>query len=111
MAKKAKKAATSKKAKKTAKAKKAKTAKKTAAGSAERTVERKAGKPVTADQLAAAAAATGPSDEELDLRDRLKAGPRRQAGPPLSDDTPHAAAMTALQNEVVPKPTDPEDEP
>jgi len=48
-----------------------------------------------------------PSPEDLDLRDRLKAGPRRQAGPPLVGDTLSRAAMDALRDEVVPAPTDP----
>ena len=72
-----------------------------------RTTAKSAGKPVTSSRTRAAAAAAGPSDEELDLRDRLKAGPRRQAGPPLSGDLPERAAMRALREEVVPDPTDP----
>ena len=55
-----------------------------------------------------AAAATGtPSKADLDLRDRLKAGPRRQAGPPLVGDIMTTSAMDALRNEVVPAATEP----
>src|SRR5438105_10007760 len=54
-------------------------AKKTRASTTARTTAKNAGKPVTSSRTRAAAAAAGPSDEELDLRDRLKAGPRRQA--------------------------------
>jgi len=75
-----------------------------------RTTAKNAGKPVTTRAgRAALAAATGPSQEELDLRDRLKAGPRRQAGPPLGGDMPERAPMRALREEVVPDPTDPKD--
>ena len=76
-----------------------------------RTTAKNAGKPkaVSKTKAAAAAAAAGPSDEELDLRDRLKAGPRRQAGPPLTGDTPRRAAMKALRDEVIPDPTDPKE--
>lgn len=48
-----------------------------------------------------------PSKAELDLRDRLKAGPRRPAGPQLVGDTMTKSAMDALRNEVVPTPTEP----
>jgi hypothetical protein len=72
-----------------------------------RTTAKNAGKPVTGSRRRAAAA--GPSDEELDLRDRLKAGPRRQAGPPLTGDMPDRARMKALREEVIPDPTDPEE--
>ena len=44
---------------------------------------------------------------KLDLRDRLKAGPRRPAGPPLVGDILTRAAMDALRDQVVPKPTEP----
>jgi hypothetical protein len=72
------------------------------------TVAKKAGKPVTSRKtVAAAAAAAGPSDAELDLRDRLKAAPRRPAGPPLGGDVPTRAAMAALADEKLPEPTDP----
>jgi hypothetical protein len=74
-----------------------------------RTFVKKARRPKTSGgtQAAAAAAAAGPSDEELDLRDRLKAGPRRPAGPPLSEAMPTPEAMRALAEEVLPEPTDP----
>ena len=48
-----------------------------------------------------------PSKADLDLRDRLKAGPRRQAGPPLVGDIMTKASMEALRDEVVPKATEP----
>lgn len=73
-----------------------------------RTGAKSAGKPVTTDGNARAATMAGtPSPEELDIRDRLKSGPRRPAGPPLSGDTLHRAAAKALRDEVVPKATDP----
>lgn len=75
-----------------------------------RTASKSAGKPVqtsTAKAAAKHAAARMPSLEDLDLRDRLKAGPRRPAGPPLTGDTPTQAAMEALRTEVLPSPTDP----
>jgi hypothetical protein len=85
---------------------------KTASMKTARTATKNAGRPKTTGgtRAAAAAAAPGPSDEELDLRDRLKAGPRRQAGPPLSGDMPEDAAMRALAEEVVPEPTDPKED-
>jgi len=66
-----------------------------------------AGKPVTSKTVRAETAAGAPSAEELDLRDRLKSGPRRPAGPPLVGDTLEKAAMKALRDEVVPEATDP----
>ncbi|MDE2145352.1 MAG: hypothetical protein KGJ24_01540 [Burkholderiales bacterium] len=54
-----------------------------------------------------AAADNTPSAADLDLRDRLKAGPRRPAGPPLVGDIMTRAAMDALRDEVVPEPTEP----
>jgi hypothetical protein len=72
-----------------------------------RTTTKNAGKPVTSSTSRATAA--GPTDEDLDLRDRLKAGPRRQAGPPLSGDMPERAPMRALRDEVIPEPTDPKE--
>ncbi|MDM0053014.1 hypothetical protein [Variovorax sp. J22R115] len=75
-----------------------------------RTATESAGKPVqtgTAKAAAKRAAVRMPSLEDLDLRDRLKAGPRRPAGPPLSGDTPTQAAMEALRTEVLPPTTDP----
>ncbi len=72
-----------------------------------RTGTKNAGKPVTSGAVRAAAAAAGPTPEELDARDRLKSGPRRQAGPPLGGDNIERAAVKALRDEVVPDPTDP----
>ncbi len=75
-----------------------------------RTGPKSAGKP-TADSTARARSATTaanmPSAADLDLRDRLKAGPLRPAGPPLVGDIMTRAAMDALRNEVVPVPTEP----
>ncbi len=72
-----------------------------------RTGSKNAGKPSDGSTARKRAAAAAPSAEELDLRDRLKAGPRRPAGPPLVGDTPTRAAMDALRTEVLPEPTDP----
>ena len=73
-----------------------------------RTGTKSAGKPVTTDAIVRAEAAAGaPSPEELDIRDRLKSGPRRPAGPPLGGDILDRAATKALRDEVVPKPTNP----
>ena len=75
-----------------------------------RTATKSAGKPVqvgTPKAAAKRAAARMPSLADLDLRDRLKAGPRRPAGPPLTGDTPTQAAMEALRKEMLPPPTDP----
>lgn len=85
------------------------TRKSSSAGTA-RTTGKSAGKPSpdsAARTRSAATSAQTPSKAELDLRDRLKAGPRRPAGPPLVGDTLTRAAMDALRNEVVPEPTDP----
>ncbi|MBI5719260.1 MAG: hypothetical protein HZC37_16455 [Burkholderiales bacterium] len=73
------------------------------------TAGKNAGKPATGGGTARAARKTPsrPSAEELDLRDRLKSGPRRPAGPPLVGDIMSRSAMDALRNEVVPEPTDP----
>ncbi len=104
-AKKSKKRATKKRGRKRAKRKTKKKASATA-----RTTAKRAGKPKKSSArraFAAAAAAAGPSAEQLDLRDRLKSGPRRQAGPPLSGDMPSPFAMRALREEVVPAATDP----
>jgi hypothetical protein len=76
------------------------------AGSA-RTGAKSAGKPVDSGAARARRASAAPSAQDLDLRDRLKAGPRRPAGPPLAGDFMTRAAMDALRNEVVPEPTDP----
>lgn len=72
-----------------------------------RTGSKSAGKPVVSGASRARTAAAPPTPEELDLRDRLKAGPRRPAGPPLSGDFMTRSAMDALRDEVVPAPTDP----
>jgi hypothetical protein len=67
-----------------------------------------AGKPVTTDRIVRAETAAGaPSPGDLDIRDRLKSGPRRPAGPPLVGDTFEKAAIKALRDEVVPEATDP----
>jgi hypothetical protein len=47
-----------------------------------------------------------PSSDELDRRDRLKAGPRRAAGPPLAADRDAERAAVLHQP---PPPTDPRD--
>jgi hypothetical protein len=124
MAKKAKKTKAAKKAKqaqaakKTAKAKavKKKTSKVKKKSESKKakdfaSVALEAGRPVIPDptRIAAAAATAGPSDEELDMRDRLKAAPRRQAGPPLKSDMSRAATASALAVEDVPPPTEPND--
>jgi hypothetical protein len=73
-----------------------------------RTGTKSAGKPVTSATARAASTAAGaPSPEDLDIRDRLKSGPRRQAGPPLAGDTLDKSAVKALREEVVPEATDP----
>jgi hypothetical protein len=81
--------------------------KKTAAKSASSS-PKKAGKP-TAESTTRSRSAAGatPSKADLDLRDRLKAGPRRPAGPPLVGDIMTRSAMEALRNEVVPAATEP----
>ena len=75
-----------------------------------RTGTQSAGKPTETSAARARTASTAgktPSAAELDLRDRVKAGPRRPAGPPLVGDVMTRAAMDALRNEVVPEPTEP----
>ncbi len=72
-----------------------------------RTATKNAGKPATGGAARSRKVASPPSHEDLDLRDRLKSGPRRPAGPPLAGDIMSRAAMDALRNEVVPEPTDP----
>ena len=72
-----------------------------------RSSAKRAGKPKTAGVMRAAAAKRRPSAKDLDLRDRMKVGPRRQAGPPLGGDTMDRAALAALRREVLPAPTDP----
>lgn len=71
----------------------------------QRTSANEAGKPVTSDRTRAAAA--GPSDEELDRRDKMKVGPRRPAGPPLEGDTPEPVPTRALPDTALTAPTDP----
>lgn len=81
---------------------------KKAAKSTARSSAKRAGKPKTANPpRAAAAAKRRPSARDLDLRDRMKVGPRRPAGPPLLGDTMNRAALAALRREVLPSPTDP----
>lgn len=83
--------------------------KNTGKGSA-RTSPKNAGKSTpesTTRSRSAAGADATPSKADLDLRDRLKAGPRRPAGPPLVGDTMTKSAMDALRNEVVPAATEP----
>ena len=109
MAKKARKAKRRKSGKTASPRKKAGIARKSTTSA--RTTVGKAGRPVVprAGARALAAAMARPSEEELDLRDRLKSGPRRQAGPPLAGDTPDRTSMAALSNEVIPAPTEPKD--
>jgi hypothetical protein len=73
-----------------------------------RTSPKNAGK-ATAESTTRSRSAAGatPSKADLDLRDRLKAGPRRPAGPPLVGDIMTKSAMDALRNEVVPAATEP----
>lgn len=59
------------------------------------------------ERAAAADTPTVPTDEELDLRDKSKTGPRRLAGPPLEGDQPEPAPLAALADEAIPDPTDP----
>ncbi len=66
-----------------------------------------AGKPTDESTARARSAENTPSKADLDLRDRLKAGPRRPAGPPLVGDIMTKSAMDALRNEVVPAATEP----
>jgi hypothetical protein len=75
-----------------------------------RTRANDAGKPVTDDRTRAAAPAAEPSDEDLDRRDRMKTGPRRQAGPRLGGDTPEPAPLRQLEDNEITDPTDPEEE-
>ena len=72
-----------------------------------RTSTKNAGKPVDGGASRSRKVASAPSHEELDLRDRLKSGPRRPAGPPLTGDIMSRSAMDAMRNEVVPEPTEP----
>ena len=85
-------------------------AKKSSTKGTARTSSKKAGKPTepsVSRMRAASTNADSPSKEDLDLRDRLKAGPRRPAGPPLVGDILTRAAMDALRDQELPKPTDP----
>jgi hypothetical protein len=93
-------------------------AKRAGARTTARTSAKRAGKPTmprvsparaakTARSAKAARKAGRPSPDELDRRNRLKSGPRRPAGPPLEGDTLDRAALRALRDEVLPKPTDP----
>ena len=66
-----------------------------------------AGKPTAESTTRSRGAGSTPSKADLDLRDRLKAGPRRPAGPPLVGDIMTKSAMDALRNEVVPAATEP----
>lgn len=73
-----------------------------------RTSGKSAGKPaVVSSERARRTAARTPTSEELDVRDRLKSGPRRPAGPPLVGDVSTRSAIEALRTEVVPEPTNP----
>lgn len=71
-----------------------------------RTVAANAGRPTQATNQGLTGG-EAPSDEELDRRDRMKSGPRRQAGPPLEGAGPEAAPVDALAGETLPAPTDP----
>jgi hypothetical protein len=82
-------------------------AKKPSKATTARTGSKRAGKPVTSGNARAKTAAGTPTPEELDIRDRLKLGPRRPAGPPLVGDTLEKVAIRALRDEVVPEATDP----
>jgi hypothetical protein len=74
-----------------------------------RTSLKKAGlpNPTGVSRSRSAAAAQTPSAEELDLRDRLKSGPRRQAGPPLAEDALPRGALEAARDAVLPPATNP----
>jgi hypothetical protein len=74
-----------------------------------RTNLKKAGPPTATgvSRSRAAGAAQTPSPEELDLRDRLKSGPRRQAGPPLAEDALPRGALEAARDAVLPPATNP----
>lgn len=66
-----------------------------------------AGKATAESNTRTRSAAATPSKADLDLRDRMKAGPRRPSGPPLVGDVMTRSAMDALRNEVVPAATEP----
>ena len=57
----------------------------------------------------AAASPRRPTDAQLDARDWGKAGPRRQAGPPLDDGGISPAAEALRSEEQLPATTDPEE--
>jgi len=76
----------------------------------ERTSSQRAGRPVdaeTAQPRSRSALEATPSQADLDIRDRLKSGQRRPAGPPLVGDIMTRAAMDGLRDEKPVKPTDP----
>jgi hypothetical protein len=79
----------------------------TSAGNTAPTSAKKAGTPTQESTTRGRKALSEPTAEELDLRDRMKAQPRRQAGPPLVGDVLTRSAMNALRDEVLPAPTDP----
>lgn len=83
---------------------------KKAAATSARTSPGNAGK-ATEDSVArsrsAATVDKAPSKDDLDLRDMLKSGPRRPAGPVLVGDTMSKSAMDALRNQVLPTATEP----
>jgi hypothetical protein len=88
----------------------AKTANTAKSAKTARSSPKTAGKPAQESAMkprAGRSAATAPSAAELDLRDRLKAQPRRPAGPPLVGDVVTREAMKALRDEVLPESTDP----
>ncbi|MFM2057412.1 MAG: hypothetical protein RLY71_1797 [Pseudomonadota bacterium] len=74
-----------------------------------RSIAKRAGKPqgLEPGKKSPRMAVTEPDSAHLDLRDRLKTGPRRPAGPPVAGDVPTHAAMEALRTETTPAPTDP----
>jgi hypothetical protein len=74
----------------------------------ERTRSKDAGAPVNSNTGTARGAASGPTDAELDARDRTKSGPRRQAGPPLAGDTPEPVPTRAVPDAQLTPPTDPQ---
>lgn len=74
----------------------------------ERTRSKDAGAPVNSTTGTARGAASGPTDAELDARDRTKSGPRRQAGPPLAGDTPEPVPTRAVPDAQLTPPTDPQ---
>lgn len=79
-------------------------------GSAKTSSAVRAGKPTMSGSAVPALAdtpATRPTDEELDMRDQMKSGPRRPAGPPLEGDHPEAVPTARLTDESMSDPTDP----